>query len=289
MVVKVVVAVFAVIGLGATGVFGYKLLNREGEHVESVPLAVSAEPVIVDGFATDLVFTTETRRDAVSEHGVQCDSGWDVDENGAEICVSDGKYYAVLADPIERVLDGYVSGPLLEEDPDQYVIATPDAALIVPGDDMGWLFKVWDDCVDCYGWRTGSGRDVAVEFTHDGLKTLVDGSVDCYWDFHGNRGFSTCSYSEEATGKNRAAMVFDAASTDGLTAMELLHEEDSFSILGADAGFQFFTDEAYRFLTPPVMRACQLAGPCYVQIGSGEVWEFNPSTPEEVDSIFAAR
>lgn len=153
---RVLVGVFAVIALFAMGVFAYDKLTS-GREEASEPPSVHSAPA-EDRFVTNLVFTPESLRAAVEEHGVHCDGGWQNDGNGAQVCAAERGYYAVRAEPIERLLDGYVSGQLLGEDPDQYVIATVDAALIVPGDDTGWLYKVWDDCADCLGWGSASGH-----------------------------------------------------------------------------------------------------------------------------------
>lgn len=280
--VKVLVGVFAVIGLVATGVFAYSQLT-DGAEAGSEPSSVQSAPAR-DGFVKDLVFTPESLRAAVEEHGVRCDGGWQDDENGAQVCAAERGYYAVLPEPIERVIDGYVSGPLLEEDPDQYVIATVDAALIVPGDDTGWLYKVWDDCAECFGWGTALGRETATDFLAEGLKELVDSTVGCRWNEHG-LGLSTCVYTGDSGG-DFGANVFEEPTDDLLNSM---HGPHYTTIVGDRAALQFQRTDAWRFVTPSTMRACQLSGPCLVKIGDGDVWEFDPATPEEVDEFFSAR
>ncbi|MEV0869350.1 hypothetical protein AB0I24_15585 [Brachybacterium paraconglomeratum] len=280
--VKVLVGVFAVIGLGATGVFAYGQLTGGGDE-RSEPMSGLSAPT-GDGFVADLEFTPGALRAAVEDHGVRCDGGWQDDENGAQVCAGESGYYAVLAEPIERMIDGYVSGPLLEEDPDQYVIATTDAALIVPGDDAGWLYKVSDDCAECFGWGSASGREAAVAFTAGGLKEVADSAVGCVWSEH-NLGLSTCVYVGD-TGGDFGVNVFEEPTDDLLNEM---HGPYYTTIVGDRAALQFQTEDAWRFVTPPTMRACQLAGPCLVKIGDGDVWEFDPATPGEVDDFFSAR
>lgn len=272
----------AVAGLIATGVFAYGQLTGGGDEVSEPPSAISVPTE--DGFVTDLEFTPESLRAAVEEHGVRCDGGWQDDENGAQVCAAERGYYAVIPEPIERMIDGYVSGPLLEEDPDQYVIATVDAALIVPGDDTGWLYKVWDDCADCFGWGTASSRETVTDFSADGLEEVVDSAVGCDWSEH-NLGLSTCAYTGD-TGGDFGANVFEEPTDDLLNT---LHGPYYTTIVGDRAALQFQTRDAWRFVTPPTMRACQLAGPCRVKIGDGDVWEFDPGTPDEVDEFFSER
>ncbi|WP_341855775.1 hypothetical protein [Brachybacterium sp. GPGPB12] len=280
--VKVLVGVFAVIGLVATGVFAYGQLTGGGDDGFE-PVAGLSAPA-EDGFVMDLEFTPQSLRAAVEDHGVRCDGGWQDDVNGAQVCAAERGYYAVLAEPIERVVDGYVSGPPLEEDPDQYVIATTDAALIVPADDTGWLYKVWDDCADCFGWGTASSREIATDFSADELEEVVDSTVGRDWNEH-NLGYSSCIYAGDSGGPLIAG-VFEEP-TDEL--LNELHSPSSTTIVGDRAALQFQKTDAWRFVTPATMRACQLAGPCLVKIGDGDVWEFDPATPDEVDEFFSER
>lgn len=120
------------------------------------------------------------------------------DENDAQASTGESGYYAGLDETLDRVFGWYVTGPLLEDNPDQCVIGAVDAALIVPGDDIGWLYKVWDDCTDCYGWATGGGREIPVDFTADALTMIVGEAVDCYGNYHGSSGYSSCAYYDDA-------------------------------------------------------------------------------------------
>lgn len=124
----------------------------------------------------------------------------------------------------------------------------------------------------------------ATDFSAEGPKGVVGSTVGCDWNEH-NQGLSSCIYTGDSGGPLIVGVLQEP--TDDL--LNDFHGPSDTTIVEDRAALQFQRTDAWRFVTPSTMRACQLAGPCLVKIGDGDVWEFDPATPEEVDEFLSVR